>query len=106
LIRGKRKRRSLFQANKKKAILRDDSDKTEVGESTPCKRIQTDLLRAREELVELKNRLLEMTAELMQSQQELRRQLELNEIAQAYIPEEKLDDYTAACPNRQPLWSE
>ena len=71
---------------------------------SPCQRLQNDLLRAREELVEIQTQLINTTAKWMQCEADLRREREISSIAQDHIPEDKLDDFLSALPCRQPVW--
>ena len=72
----------------------------------PCKRVQRELLKAREELVEARNQLIDTTVKLMQCEADLRRERDINQMAREYIPEGQLDEFLLALPNRQPVWGE
>ena len=72
----------------------------------PCERLQTELLRAREELVEARNQLIKVTAKWMQCETDLRREREVNELAREYIPEDQKEEFLLACPCRQPMWED
>jgi len=105
--------KASFDSHRRESVRRSSGADEESRSTTPtrrartrgpCERLQHELLRAREELVEARNELVNTTAKWMQCEADLRRESEISKLAQGYIPENLLDEFSMAIPCRQPVW--